>query len=135
MPNTRAQTDFWSLCQGSYGIMGILENLCMLLPKALEMGAIKDTVALVTDSIGGTKCAPARMLRHLRHLYPAPLNWQAMSTHPKMENGSELCHWKGQLIVGQGYAARAFSSSLKTEHIFLHCQDRNTSSKMQHTAL
>ncbi len=23
-----------------------------------------------------------------------------MSSHPEMENGSELCHWKGELIVG-----------------------------------
>ncbi len=40
-----------------HGIMRILENLYMLLPKALKMRAIKDTMALVTDSIGGTKCA------------------------------------------------------------------------------
>ncbi len=72
----------------------------MLLPKALKMRAIKDTMALVADSIGGTKCAPAQMSRHLRHLNPALLNWQGMSTHPKTANGSELCHWKGQLIVG-----------------------------------
>ncbi len=37
---------------------------------------------------------------HLRHLNPALLNRQGMSTNPKMENGSELCHWKGQLIIG-----------------------------------
>ncbi len=37
---------------------------------------------------------------HLRHLNPALLNRQGMSTHPKMENGSELCHWKGQLVIG-----------------------------------
>ncbi len=55
-----------------HGIMSILENLYMLLPKALKTRAIKDTmtiksaalkcvkyVALVADSSGGTKCAPA----------------------------------------------------------------------------
>ncbi len=83
-----------------HGIMRILKNPCMLLPKALKMRAIKDTMALVADSIGGTKGAPAQMSWHLRHLNPALLNRQGMSTHPKMENGSELCHWKGQLIVG-----------------------------------
>ncbi len=41
-----------------HGIMRILKNLCMLLPKAQKMWAIKDTMALVADSIGGTKCAP-----------------------------------------------------------------------------
>ncbi len=75
-----------------HGIMRILENLCMLLPKALKMRAIKDTMALVTDSIGGTKGAPAQMSRHLRHLNLALLKRQGMSTHLKMENGSELCH-------------------------------------------
>ncbi len=39
--------------------MRIPENLCMLLPKALKMRAIKQTMALITDSIGRTKCAPA----------------------------------------------------------------------------
>ncbi len=38
-----------------HGFMSILKNLCMLLPKALKMRAIKDTMALVADSIGGTK--------------------------------------------------------------------------------
>ncbi len=33
----------------------------MLLPKALKMRAIKDTMVLVADSIGGTKCAPEAM--------------------------------------------------------------------------
>ncbi len=80
--------------------MRIPENLCMLLPKALKMRAIKHTMALITDSSGRTKCAPAQMPGHLRHLNPALLNWQGMSTHPKMENGSELCHWKGQLVIG-----------------------------------
>ncbi len=37
---------------------------------------------------------------HLRHLNPALLNRQGMCTYPKMENGSELCHWKGQLVIG-----------------------------------
>ncbi len=78
-----------------HGIMRILENLCMLLPKALKMRAIKDTMALVTDWVVGTKCAPAQMSWHLRHLNPALLNWQGMSTHPKMENGSEPCHERG----------------------------------------
>ncbi len=80
--------------------MRIPENLCMLLSKALKMRAIKHTMALITDSSGRTKCAPAQMPWHLRHLNPALLNRQGMSTHPKMENGSELCHWKGQLVIG-----------------------------------
>ncbi len=48
----------------SHGIMRILKHLCMLLPKALRMRAIKDTMALVADSIGGTKGAPAPDGRH-----------------------------------------------------------------------
>ncbi len=80
--------------------MRIPENHCMPLPKALKMRAIKHTMALITDSTGCTKCAPAQMPWHLRHLNPALLNRQGMSTHPKMENGSELCHWKGQLVIG-----------------------------------
>ncbi len=80
--------------------MRLLENHCMLLPKALKMRAIKHTMALITDSIGCTKCAPAQMPWHLRHLNPALLNRQGMCTYPKMENGSELCHWKGQLVIG-----------------------------------
>ncbi len=51
--NTRAQTD---LCH-----MRIVEHLCMLLPKALKMWAFNDTMALVANSIGGTKCASAQM--------------------------------------------------------------------------
>ncbi len=86
--------------------MRILENSCMLLPKALKMRAIKDTMALIADSIGGTKRAPAQIFWHLRHLNPALLNRQGMSTHPKMESGSELCHWKGQLIIGRECCAR-----------------------------
>ncbi len=78
--------------------MRLLENHCMLLPKALKMRAIKHTMALITDSIGCTKCAPAQMPWHLRHLNPALLN--RLCTYPKMENGSELCHWKGQLVIG-----------------------------------
>ncbi len=54
--------------EGSHGIMRIEDNLCMLLSKALEMRAIKDTMALVAGSIGGTTCAPAQMSWHLRHL-------------------------------------------------------------------
>ncbi len=73
-----------------HGIITTLENLCMLLPKALEMRAIKDTMALVADSIGSTKCAPAQMSWHLAHLNPALLNRQGMSTDLKMENGPEL---------------------------------------------
>ncbi len=46
-----------------HGIMRILKTLCMLLPKALKMRAIKDTMALVADSSGGTKGAPAQMRR------------------------------------------------------------------------
>ncbi len=80
--------------------MRIPENHCMLLPKALKMRAIKHTMALITDSIVCTKCAPAQMPWHLRHLNPALLNRQGMGTHPKMDNGSELCHWKGQLVIG-----------------------------------
>ncbi len=72
-----------------HGVMRIPENLCMLLPKALKMGAIKHTMAFITDSSGRTKCAPAQMPWHLRHLNPALLNRQGMSTHPKTENGSE----------------------------------------------
>ncbi len=83
-----------------HGIMRILENPFMLLPKALKMRVNKGTMALVADSIGGTKHAPAEMSWHLRHINPALLNRQGMSTHPKLENGSELCHRKGQLIVG-----------------------------------
>ncbi len=45
----------------SHGFMRILENLCMLLPKVLKMRATKDTMALVADSIDGTKRAPAQM--------------------------------------------------------------------------
>ncbi len=65
--------------------MRILKNPCMLLLTALKSGAIKDTRALVADSIGGTKCAPAQMSWHLGHLDPALLNRQGMSTDP--ENG------------------------------------------------
>ncbi len=96
-----------------HGIMRILKTLCMLLPKALKMRAIKDTMALVADSIGGTKGAPAQMSWHLRLLNPALLNRQGMSTYPKMKNGSELCHWKGQY-----YACAAVIPS---------CQDTNPS--------
>ncbi len=72
--------------------MRIPENHCMLLPKALKMRAIigKHTMALITDSIGRTTCAPAQMPWHVWHLNPALLNRQGMSTHPEMENGSEL---------------------------------------------
>ncbi len=58
----------------SQGIMRVLENLCMLLPKALKMRAIKDTMVLAADSIAGTKCAPAQMSWHLGHLNLALLN-------------------------------------------------------------
>ncbi len=46
-------------------IMRILNNLCMLLPKALKMRATKDTMAtmaLVTDRMGGTKRASALII-------------------------------------------------------------------------
>ncbi len=36
----------------------MLESLCMLLPKALKMRTIKDTMALVADSIGGISILP-----------------------------------------------------------------------------
>ncbi len=62
-----------------HGIMRTLENPCMLLPKALKMRTVKDTMALVADSIGGTKCASAQMSWHLGCLDPALLNWQGMS--------------------------------------------------------
>ncbi len=68
-----------------HGVMRIPENLCMLLPKALKMRAIKHTMALITDSIGRTQCAPAQMPLHLRHLNPALLNRQGMSIHSKMD--------------------------------------------------
>ncbi len=45
----------------SHGIVRILENPFMLLPKAVNIRAIKDTMPLVADSIGGTKRAPAQM--------------------------------------------------------------------------
>ncbi len=82
--------------------MRIPENPCMLLPKALKMRAIKHTMALITDSSGRTKCAPAQMPWHLRHLNPALLNRQGMSTHPKMENGSELWKEYGQVEKSTG---------------------------------
>ncbi len=97
-----------------HGIMSILKNLCMPLPKALKMRAIKDTMALVADSIGGTKGTPAQMSWHLRHLNPALLNRQGMSTHPKLENGSELCMKEGSVpCPGQpelAYKGEKFSS-------------------------
>ncbi len=43
--------------------MRIPENLCMLLPKALKMRAIKHTMALITDSIGGTIIIDALVAR------------------------------------------------------------------------
>ncbi len=86
----------------SHDIMRTLENFCMLLPKALKMRAIKDTMARVADSMGGTKCASAQLSWDLGLLNPALRlpNRQGMSTHPNTKHGPELCHWKGQLIVG-----------------------------------
>ncbi len=84
----------------SHGIMRTLENLCMLLPKDLKLRAIENTMALVADSIGGTKFASAQMSWHLGLLNPALLNRYGMSTHPKMENGPEHSHRIGQLILG-----------------------------------
>ncbi len=60
--NTTAQTDYWSLCHmKSFRCfetpqinMRILENVCMLLLKALRRRAAKDTMALLAHSIGGT---------------------------------------------------------------------------------
>ncbi len=72
-----------------HAIMRILGNLGMLLPKALKMRAIKDTMALVADSIGGTKCAPAHMLWHLRHLNPALLNRQERGRESERERERE----------------------------------------------
>ncbi len=104
-----------------HGIMRLLKNPCMLLPKALKMKmrAIKDTMALVADSIGGTKGAPAQMSWHLRHLNPALLNRQGMCTHPKMETGSELCHWEGHrfaLVYTAGQGQHRVSSMLPATH-------------------
>ncbi len=68
----------------SHGIMRILENLCMLLPKALQMREIKYTMALIAGSIGGTKRAPAQMSWHLgRQSGPAQSAW---NEHP-LKNG------------------------------------------------
>ncbi len=50
---------------GPLGIMRILEDLCMLLPKALKIRAIKDTMALLADSIGGTCQWYLGLLGHL----------------------------------------------------------------------
>ena len=63
--------------------MRILENLCIPLPKAQKMRAIKDTMALVANSTAGTNLAPAHLSWHLRHLNPALLTLQEMSTHSK----------------------------------------------------
>ncbi len=101
--------------------MRLLENHCMLLPKALKMRAIKHIMALITDSIGCTKCAPAQMPWHLRHLNPALLNRQGMCTYPKMENGSELCHWKRQLIIGLRANPQATGGALQFPGACLNC--------------
>ncbi len=82
--------------------MRIPENLCMLLPKALKMRAIKNTMALVADSIGGTKCAPAQMLVAPEASQTCPAQ-PARNDHPP-ENGkmdlSLVTGPKGQLKVG-----------------------------------
>ncbi len=100
MAITRAQTDFWSSCH-KRDLMRILEYLCMLLPKPMKMKmrAIKDTMALIAVGIGSTEWASAQMSWYLGHPNAALLNRQRMSTHPKMENGPELCQRKGQLMV------------------------------------
>ncbi len=59
-----------------HGIVRSLENLCMLLPKALKMRASKDTMVLFADGIGGTNCASAQMSWYLGHPNPALLNRQ-----------------------------------------------------------
>ncbi len=69
----------------------------MLLPKALRMRAIKDAMVLIADSIGGTKCAPANVVAPGASQSCLD-NRQEMSTHRKMEDGPELCHWRGQLM-------------------------------------
>ncbi len=71
--------------------MRVLENLCMLLLKPLKMWAIKDTMALIPDSIGSeflpppgsTNCASAQMSWYLAIGQPNPalLNRQKMSIH------------------------------------------------------
>ncbi len=58
-----------------HGIMSILKNLCMLLPKALKMRAIKDTMALVADSIGGTKGLKGIMMLIIRASMGAQNVW------------------------------------------------------------
>ncbi len=68
----------------AHGIMRILENLCMLLPKALKMRAIKDTMALVTDSIGGTKCASAQMSRLTQDVFNVRTSLKVLSNLPKV---------------------------------------------------
>ncbi len=83
-----------------HGTMTILDNFGRLLREASKMGAIKDKMALVANSIGGTKFACTQMSWYFRHLNPALLNWQGMSTHPQVENGPELRHRKGQLMAG-----------------------------------
>ena len=90
-----------------HGIMRILKNLYILLPKALKTRDVKHTMeeeelhyvhtkmALIADSSGGTEFASAQMSWHPGHLNPVLLNRQGMCTDPKMEIGPELCHWKG----------------------------------------
>ncbi len=85
----------------SHGIMRTLANLCMLLPKVLKMRAMKDTMALVADSIGGNKmCICANVVAPWAS-QSCLLNWQGMSTHPKMENGPEL------FVTGRATHSRA----------------------------
>ena len=92
MANTRAQTDFWSLCHMT-DLMASAESSkipACCCRRSCKQG--QSDTQWRSSPIGVTKRAPAQMSWHLRHLNPALLNRQGMSTHSKMENGSELCH-------------------------------------------
>ncbi len=68
-----------------------------------ESRAIKDTMALIAHSIGGTKLACTQMSGHPWHPAdnddPALLNWEGVRRHPTMDNLNELCHREWFLIV------------------------------------
>ncbi len=66
MVKPKAQTNFRSMCQMEHlGTIGILEKLCMLLPKVPKVQAIKDPMALVAHSIGSAKCAAIQICADL----------------------------------------------------------------------
>ncbi len=83
-----------------HGIMRLLENIRMLQLRALKVRVIKNTVALVAHRTGGTKRASAQMLWHPWHPNSALLNCLQVETHPKMDNGPELCDREEQLEEG-----------------------------------